>query len=272
VEMAQGTLHQYVVSNRFDAATFALYSIGCLQIPFVELLAGPACNVMMVRMAEARRRGDTAALHASFLDTTRKLALFFFPLFGLLFVAGADLIVFLFTDVYASAATLFRLWCLSVLLAVFQTDGILRVLAETKHLVVVNLVRLALTVALVGPLLHSLGLVGPAAATLFALAVAKGLMLVRYRRRLARPGRELLPWLGLLRIGGAALFAALVALLVSAAMDHEAALARLLAVSVSYSVTYAALLLLTPALTPGERQALHSRLGRAKPCVESPGS
>ena len=37
-QTGQETLHQYVVSFLFDAATFAVYSVGCLQVPLVELL------------------------------------------------------------------------------------------------------------------------------------------------------------------------------------------------------------------------------------------
>ena len=33
VEVIQLNYHQYVVAARFDAATFAIYAIGCLQIP-----------------------------------------------------------------------------------------------------------------------------------------------------------------------------------------------------------------------------------------------
>ncbi len=263
VEMAQGTLHQYVVSMSFDAATFAVYSIGCLQIPFVELLAGPACNVMMVRMAEARRRGETESLHGHFEDTTRKLALFFFPLFALLVVLAPDLIVFLFTDTYARSAPLFRIWCLSVLLAVFQSDGVLRALAETRFLVLVNLVRLALIAVLLVPLLELFGLAGPVLATLLGWAVAKALMLVRYGKAPS--------WRGLARIAGAAAVAAVVALGVSEAVAAPAGV-RLVVVSAAYGIAYWALLLLTPALTPGEREALYWRFWRPRPCVESPGS
>jgi O-antigen/teichoic acid export membrane protein len=52
VEILQSTFHQYAVSWSFDAATFAIYSVGCFQVPFVDFLATPASSVMMVRMTE----------------------------------------------------------------------------------------------------------------------------------------------------------------------------------------------------------------------------
>jgi O-antigen/teichoic acid export membrane protein len=255
IELMQSTLHQYVVSNRFDVATFAIYSVGCLQIPIVDLLAGPAGSVMMVRLADARRRADDADFIGAFRDTTRKLGLFFLPLFALLVVVAPDLIVGLFTSTYAAAAPIFRIWCLSVLLVVLQTDGLMRALAETRYLVLVNIVRLVLIGALVGPLLSMQGLLGPVIATLLAQLVAKVMMLARYRSRLHVRFGELLPWTGLLRIATAAAGAAVAALAVSAAVT-AAPMVRVCAISGAYLVAYAILLLMSGSLSDAEKREL----------------
>src|SRR5262249_42629127 len=52
VEILQGNTHQYAVSHYFDAATFAIYSVGCLQIHLLGFVANSLCNVMIVRMPE----------------------------------------------------------------------------------------------------------------------------------------------------------------------------------------------------------------------------
>ena len=48
----QANLHHYVVASRFDPATFAIYAVGCLQIPLVDVMTTSSANVMMVKMAE----------------------------------------------------------------------------------------------------------------------------------------------------------------------------------------------------------------------------
>src|SRR6266581_4583742 len=60
VEVIQLNYHSYVVASRFDAATFAIYAVGCLQIPLVDMIMTSTVNVMMVRMAEDATRGETA--------------------------------------------------------------------------------------------------------------------------------------------------------------------------------------------------------------------
>src|SRR5262249_42123187 len=80
VHIVQQNYHQYAVSWHFDAATFAIYSVGCLQIPLVDFMATPASNVMMVQMGEDLRKGRPECLLGVWRDTTRKLAFVFFPL------------------------------------------------------------------------------------------------------------------------------------------------------------------------------------------------
>ena len=74
LNIIQQNYHQYAVSWHFDAATFAIYSVGCLQIPLVDFMATPASNVMMVQMGEDLRERRHPRLPAVWHDTTRTLA------------------------------------------------------------------------------------------------------------------------------------------------------------------------------------------------------
>src|SRR5262249_12494333 len=58
IEVVQANFHQWVVAARFDAATFAIYAVGCLQIPLVDLVCTSTCNVMMVKMANTGPDGE----------------------------------------------------------------------------------------------------------------------------------------------------------------------------------------------------------------------
>src|SRR5882672_11455464 len=144
VQVIQSNYHQYAVAFSFDAATFAIYSVGCLQIPLVDFMATPASNVMMVAMGEELREGRYERLLAVWHETTRRLAFVFFPLVGLLVSNAYPLIVMLFTTSYAASVPIFMVWSLSILFVVFQTDGVLRTFAENRWLFIVNIVKLAM--------------------------------------------------------------------------------------------------------------------------------
>jgi O-antigen/teichoic acid export membrane protein len=259
VETIHGSYHQFAVSSRFDAATFAVFSVGCLQVPLVDWVASPAANVMMVRMAE--RRDDAAVQVDLWHETTRRLATIFVPLVALLLLVAPDLIAFLFTPRYAAAAPVLRVWCVIYLFSVLQTDAVLRAFAQTPFLLVLNLLSLGVVAAAIPACIARFGLPGAVLAALLATAVAKASGLFRIARLLRTGLRELLPWRHLAAI----LLAAAAAAVPAAALKSQLASSSfglLAATSIVYSASY---LVLAAAwvLTAGERRAVLEWAGQA---------
>lgn len=257
VGVATTNYHQVAVSSYFDAATFAIYSIGCLQIPLIDFMATPASNVMMVRMTEEIRDGRKSELLWIWYDTTRKLALVFFAMVGLLIVTARPLIEFLFTARYAASIPIFMVWSLSILFAAFQTDGVMRVFAQTRYLVVINIARLIAIVAVMGWFLREFSLVGAVLVTLIGILVAKGMALFRMRSLMEISFTKLLPWKNLGAILLAAMVAALPVFLLNARV-HMAPIYLLPMSGVLYMLAYTALIFMFRILTESERHALIS--------------
>ena len=259
VQVIQQNYHQYAVAFHFSPAMFAIYSVGCLQIPLVDFMATPASNVMMVRMTEEQRDGNRAGLLPIWHDTTRKLALLFFPFVGLLVVNAYGLITVLFTRAYAASVPLFMVWCLSILLSAFQTDGVLRVFAQMKYMVGINLVRLSLVLLLMSWFLARFSLMGAVLITLVGMVIAKILAIVRIRTLLGTTGIGVLPWKNLAGILVAAGVAAVPGILVNANLTVPTLL--LLPISgFVYVVGYAAIVLLMGLLSGEERSAIKRTL------------
>ncbi len=270
VEIIQANYHYYAVSWRFDAVAFAIYSVGCLQIPLVDFVAGPAANVMMVRMSEEmhERRGDP--VRGLWHDTTRKLALIFFPVFVLLLVSSREVIVFLFTENYLASVPVFMIWAFTVPFSVLQTDSVLRVFAQTRYLLVLYTVRLALTVGLLNAFVGAFYLQGAVLTTLVAVVVAKALALARIKRLMQVRFAQILPWRSLAAILGAALISGLPALLVRAELLHIQTLPLLLATAMAYGATYLLFLFGFRLLSEGERLALIGLLHRQPAVMAKP--
>jgi O-antigen/teichoic acid export membrane protein len=261
VELVQSNLHQYVVAYRFDAATFAIYSVGCLQIPLVELVFASMATVMMVRMGEALRDGRDGAAREIWHDTSRKLALLLFPLVGLLVVIARPLIVFLFTDTYAASAPIFMVWSLVLLWPALAVDGVLRVYAETRFLFALNAARLVITVALIGALIGSFGLIGAILSTLIAAVVSRAVGLGRIGMLMKIKAAELLPWRDLGTILGAASLAAASVVAADLALDLSP-LPTLVVGGLLYGVVYLTAVWRLGALREDERSALTAQLAR----------
>jgi O-antigen/teichoic acid export membrane protein len=206
IEMAQFNLHHYVVWARFDAATFAIYAAGCMQVPVVDLFALSVANILMVRM------GGTAANPLVALDlwhaTVRKLAWVLVPLVVALWLTARELIVTLFTPAYLASVPVFMVSVLTVLMAILPVDAVLRVYAQTRFLIVMNVVRLAVVAAGIGWALSRFDLLGAIGMTVVGLAVAKGIAVARIAGIFGVGFRRILPWRDLTGIGAAALVAA----------------------------------------------------------------
>jgi O-antigen/teichoic acid export membrane protein len=261
--VAQENLHQYAVSGIFDTATFAVYSVGCLQIPVVDLVATTVCNVMMVGMTNAIHDGREAEVIDLWHQAVRKLALVFFPLTGVLLVAARDLIVMLFTESYAASVPIFMVGVTAILFASIPIDGLLRVYARTNVLLVINLVRLAIIAILIRGAIGAFGLVGAVLVTVLALAIGKAIGLAAAGSRWRVGMGRLLPWRALSRIAVIALAAAVPALAVGYGLQTSP-LIRIFAVSAVYGSAYAAMAVGFDLVSAQEWAAVSQSVGRLR--------
>lgn len=248
LEVLQLNLHQYYVAARADAATFAIYSVGCMQVPLVDLIAMSAANVMMVRMGDSLREGTSVLRlwHAA----VERLALVLVPFVVALVITARELIATLYTPVYLPSVPIFVISALLIALSALPVDGTLRVYAATRFLIVMNVIRLAITVALIGWAFRRYGLEGAIATTVIAQIVAKGAALVRIGQLLHVKVGQVLPWRSLAGISTAALISAGPALWTRAHLTTAPLVAGAI-IAVVYGLTYAALLGAYFAMTAG---------------------
>lgn len=259
VQIVQQNYHQYAVSWHFDAATFAIYSVGCLQIPLVDFMATPTANVMMVQMGEDLREGRHDLLLAVWQDTTRKLAFVFFPLVGLLVVNAFPLITFLYTTSYAASVPIFMVWSLSILFAVLPTDGVLRTFAENRWLLITNITRLCMAVALMGWFIATFHLMGAVLITLSGMFLAKVMALARMTKLLRASVARLMPWRNL----GSILMISMVSAVPSAILNAKSSFPPLVLLPLSgiaYMGTFTLLVLAFGLLTEEEKAVMKRSL------------
>jgi hypothetical protein len=142
----------------------------------------------------------------------------------------------------------FVIWTLTLAFAVFQTDGVLRVFAATRVLLLIYLLHLTLVLLTIPWMLRGLGLPGAALSVVLATIVAKAVALLRISRLLEVAPRALLPWGALARIGGAAAVATVVGWLGGTAVELDPLGALVLRGSLFSACYFALLLRLHPPL------------------------
>jgi O-antigen/teichoic acid export membrane protein len=255
IEVMQINMHMYVVSFHFDAATFAIYAVGCLSLPLVDFLMSSTCNVMMVRMREYLLKGAASQVLVIWRDTTRKLLLLYAPLVGCLLTVAHEAIVLLYTDSYAASVPVFMVWITAVLFIGLLTDGVLRVYAQIKFLTFLGLAKLILIATTIPWYLQTFGLLGAVLATLQTTALTKALALARIKSVLRCNMAQLLPWGSMGGILLAAAAAMLPAMLLKSVLELPP-LPLLLVTGAVYAACYCGLVWMCGLLSDAEKSAL----------------
>jgi O-antigen/teichoic acid export membrane protein len=196
----QQNAHLYMVAGAVASpALYALYRVGCFQLPVVDLLYTPTSEVLMVRLGELEKQGCLEEGVLAFREATSKLALAFLPCAAFLFAAAPEFIGALFGAKFLPAVPIFRVGVLGVVLAILPMDGVLRARGYTRAIFASYLLKAVVTVPLVWWGVRHFGMMGGIVSWALAEVVGKGALLVRVPAALSTPEkalrvRDVIPW------------------------------------------------------------------------------
>jgi O-antigen/teichoic acid export membrane protein len=248
VAIPQQYAHQFVVSSTVAPAAFAIYAVGCFQLPIVDMLYTPTTEVLMVRVGELEKLGRIREGVLAFREAAAKLALAFFPLGAFFMAAAPEFIAALFGPNFAAATPLFRISLLGVALAVFPLDGVLRARGQTRHLLASYAVKAAVTVPLLLVVVKAgYGMLGAISAWALAEVCGKAMLFARVPRALSDPGApvsasQCIPWVELGRAALASTGAACAVIAIRTPMRMASAWPKLVVASAVFAVGYLAML------------------------------
>src|SRR5258705_711524 len=156
----QQQFHSYLVSATVTAAAFAVYSVGCFQLPIVDMLYTPVSEILQLGIAEHDAQGDNEGALRLFREAVARLSFVFVPSMAILALAAPELIRFLFTDRYLDSVPIFRLALVSIPMAALPLEGLMRARAQNRFMLRVSVLKLVLTVPLVWAGLKIFGPIG----------------------------------------------------------------------------------------------------------------
>lgn len=181
----QADLHNYFVSHYFDPDQFAIYAVGCFQLPLLGMLLDSVISVLLPEVARREAKADYDGIIELWASAVRKLALFFVPVYVLLFVVRQEFITTLFTKNYEGAAPIFAINLLNILLYICVPTSILRSFEDLKY------VRLKLSLAMIPVAaaalyvgIHAAGLVGAITAVVIVQTLDLAVLLLAIARKL----------------------------------------------------------------------------------------
>ncbi len=154
--------HQIIVSSSLSVSDFALYSIGCFQIPIIGVMTMSVAQVVIVQIGEIEGRRLKKELERLLTNSFRKLSLLFIPAFIFLVVTAPAFIETLYTARYLESVSVFRVFICILPLSGLLVEYLPRALGEPLFNVKINLLTLMVNIVLAVVFLRLFGIGGAA--------------------------------------------------------------------------------------------------------------
>lgn len=187
-------ISKVIVSSQLGAVALAMYSIGSREIPIAGVIRGAVATVVFPDMVRMNVADPTQGLH---LWKRANVAYTFLmvPLFYTLFCYADVIIITLFTEEYARAIPIFRVYLLLLLVRdTIETGAPLRALNQNKFFIYGNLLSLVVNVMSLYVLFRIFGLLGPAIALVVTVVALQIYLCARIIKAYGVGWRGLFMW------------------------------------------------------------------------------
>ncbi len=262
-QVAQGDLHNFMVSRFFPPAGFAVYSAGLFQLPLLGLLTTSFAGALIPEVSRLAAAGERRAIIPIWLNAVRKLALVVVPICALMFVLRYEIITLLFTDAYSEAAPLFGIYVFSALLPMTLTGAPIRAYEEFKFFrFKLHLALLPVTFGALYAGIHAAGLIGAVIALVGLQTLEAAIVLAVVGRRLGFVAGDLRHLRPALRTALAAGAAALAAFAVKLALEQAHASVTIIICGAVFGAIYVFAAYAFGAVTDTEKMEFRATLSR----------
>jgi O-antigen/teichoic acid export membrane protein len=266
----QTDLHNYFVSNRFSAATFAVYSIGVAQLPLVGILRESVSSVILPRISYLQEQGQAREIIVLVANAIRKLAVAYLPLYVLLMITGREFLTFMFTSAYAASWPIFAINLTLLPLSLFEVDAVVR--AYEGHRFFLLKLQIVLSVLMVFALWYGIsrfGLIGAISVVVLINFLLRVVLAARFSRVLGAGFRDLLLLKDVVKVAIASIVAGVVCLFVHSMLIASGArpFVILVVCSAVFASIYLPAILLLRVPTSDEREKVRRGVGRLQQFV-----
>ena len=186
-------LDKFVIGHFVSTDQYAIYANAAKELPFNFIATSIAAVFLPIITRKIKHDQMREAVDLWKETITLSFLITAFFSFGLA-TFSKDAIVFLYSEKYAPGATVFAIYSLVLLFRTTYFGTILQCTNNTKYILRSSILSLALNVVLNVALYYAIGFIGPAIATILAVAINAMYLLVITRRITKIPLKALFPW------------------------------------------------------------------------------
>lgn len=259
----QTDLHNYYVAHQFGAAMYAIYALGCFDLPLVDILNDAVGTVAIQRVSYLQSVGKRREIIELVMSLIRKMSAVLFPLYVFLLVMGREFITMLFTTKYLASWPIFAVNLTLIPLGILANayDPVARAHPQYRYFLIRVRVVLLFVLGLALWLgVRSFGLVGAISAVVAVNLVERLVIAFKMGRVLELKWHDLSALKDVWKVAVAAALGGVVAFVVRALMLGVKPFFVLLVSGLCFSAVYVVLVLGLGVLTTDEREQIRGRL------------
>jgi O-antigen/teichoic acid export membrane protein len=183
----------YYVSHWYDPAQYAIYAIGCFNIPLFSLLSDAVGSVMIPRVAVLQKAGARREIAVLTARMMRKLAAVALPSYAFLLIVAPEFITLLFTARYLPSWPIFVINLAQIPMGIILSavDPVMRAYAEHRYFLLrLRALLFLLLLVLLWFGITRFGLVGAVSTVVFVTALERLIMAVKLKQILGLTRRD----------------------------------------------------------------------------------
>ncbi len=169
----------FIVTTKFDEATFAIFRYGARELPLVYLLANAFSTAMLPQVTEKNKLAESLQ---AIKKESLKMANYLFPLTIVLLFLTHALFPVVFNSNFKESATIFNIYLLLIISRLLFPQTILIGLKKTRAIAIASFFELLLNVSLSLWFVQLWGLAGIAYATVVAYVFEKIILILSVKR------------------------------------------------------------------------------------------
>ncbi len=201
---------KFMISSYLGVEAFAVYAVGCYELPFIAIIFGSIGDVTLPQVVEYIKLEKKKKATELWLFAIEKSMLIGVPMYVFFFTFADLFITTVFTSKYAASIPVFRIALLTVLLESTRYGMITRACARTGFMFAVSLIGLMIMIPMCYFGIRSHGMVGAILAVIGTKIFVVSAELIFSKFLLKIPWRRMLPFVYILKIAAVSIFCAAV--------------------------------------------------------------
>lgn len=262
---AQTELDNYFVSHKFGAGVYAIYAVGCFELPLLGVLSDAVSSVTIPRISYLQKHGERREIAELIARMMRKLSALLLPLYFFLLIAGREFLTTLFTAQYLPSWPIFviNLTLIPLTLITSAYDPVIRAFAEHRYfLLKLRGVLLVVFVTGLWLVLGRYGLIGAITVMVTVNVIDRLVIARKVKNILGVTRRDLFLLKDVGKIALASITGAAVAFIARSFVIGMKPLLMLIVCGIAFSIAYLLAVLLLGIVSQEERGAITRQLAR----------